>query len=129
MGIFDIDKKHPLEHLYDECKEVCNFIIPMNLMHYNAEPTYLRTDIIEMLKERNLYSPQYPYNENGGQKICDVMVARNGYQHGIPDYHVWFYYNHSVHIDQYGTNHVRSFLVDFIVGISGVKKESANESI
>lgn len=54
MGLFDQNIHHPIETLYDQCKEIVEWIVPMNMIHYNGSCKLMKNDITSMLKERNL---------------------------------------------------------------------------
>lgn len=121
MSIFDKDISIPVEHLYDECKDVCSIIIPGNMAHYRGDKRLMKKDIIEELRRRHLFQEQYPYEHNGLNKICRVEVQVWEYVRLIPRYRVWLYYNSSEYTSVTGyKNFKTAYLTDFIVGINGV---------
>ena len=129
MGLFDQNIHHPIEELYDQCKEVVEWIVPMNMMHYNGNCAQMEHDIITMLKERGLWAG----GRNGMaykddiNKINQVCISMGGYARRIPTYIVYFYYVKEIHNElwlegkavQYG-----AYLTQFTVGISGIINES-----
>lgn len=127
MSIFDKDIQHPIEHLYDECKDVCENIVPSNIipgntMHYNGICKTMQRDIILELMQRDLFVEQFVYKPDGLNKICRVEVQLGGYIRLIPHYRVWFYYNSKDVLGSYGYHHFQqSYLTDFIVGVNGVE--------
>ena len=121
MSLFDQNIHHPLETLYDECKDVCRIIIPGNMMHYRGDKNFMLEDIIKELKHRNLFQEPFPYSHDALNKISKVEVQKWGYCRLIPQYRVWFYYNSSEFTDLSGYKYLeQSYLTDFIVGINGV---------
>ena len=124
MSIFDKDIRLPIDHLYDECKDVCKFIVPTNMMHYRADKSFMKADVVRELKYRGLYGKQYPFNKDNLNKICRVECSIDRYTRLIPRYRVWFYYNSSYEASNFGDLHMmQSYLCDFVVGINGIIDE------
>lgn len=122
MSIFDKDIKIPVDHLYDECKDVCGYIVPMNMMHYNAGEEDMKKDIIKELKYRGLFHELYPYEHEALYKICDVEVSKLDYVRLIPRYRVWFHYiSKEMETPSGDMILMSSYLTDFIVSINGVE--------
>ena len=124
MSIFDKDIRHPIEQLYDECKDVCKFIIPSNMAHYRADKISIMDDVVRELNYRGLYGKQYPFNKDNLNKICRVECSIDEYTRLIPRYRVWFYYNSSYKQSSFGDfRMLQSYLCDFVVGINGIIEE------
>ena len=133
MSIFDKNIHHPVETLYDQCKEIVEWIVPMNMMHYNGSCEQMEQDIITMLKERGLWvggrnGMAYKDDIN---KINQVGVSMGGYTgRGIPTYIVYFYYVTEIRSSlwlggsaiQYG-----AYLTKFTVGINGIINEPVQQ--
>ena len=132
MGLFDQNIHHPIEELYDQCKEVVEWIVPMNMMHYNGGCDTMKHDIEQMLRERNLFAPKYiPFNaERDVNKISEVGVSYGECIRGIPTYKVLFYYIKKIDSDLwYGGSAIQygAYLTQFTVGISGIINESVQQ--
>ena len=122
MSIFDKDIKLPIDHLYDECKEICNFIVPGNMTHYRGDKKFMQDDIISELKRRGLFHEQYPYDHNALYKICNVRVQVWDYVRLIPRYRIWFDYNSEENQSSLGNMVlISAYFTDFVVGINGVE--------
>ena len=119
MSIFDKNIHHPLEELYDACKDVASHVIPMNLMHYNAGCGAMRADIIRELKEIGLFQPMTP------NKIAEVIVEQSEYIRRIPTFKIQFIYTEEVEMfDGLPLYSKVSTLCEFTVGINGIIYES-----
>ena len=126
MGLFDSNTQHPIETLYDQCKEIVNYIVPMNLMHYNGSCNDMERDIITMLKERNLFIKTNSDFDNEISKISGVDVRPNGYINRIPTYIVSFYYVKYHHSNLWINGKAvefGAFFTQFTVGINGIIHE------
>lgn len=128
MSIFDKDIQLPIEHLYDECKDVCKYIVPRNITHYRGDKRLIKEDIIKELRYRNLFVDQFSSPDGLNNKICRVEVQLWDYIRLIPHYRVWFYYN-SIKNNEIGQIHrfEQSYLTDFIVSIDGVEDKNQHK--
>ena len=129
MSIFSADIQHPIDPLYDQCKDVVERIIPMNMMHYNADCKTMERDIISMLKEKGLWvgDSNHKVCEDDIFKINKVCVSMGGYARRIPFYLVYLYYVKEIHNEpefEGITVQYTAFLTQFNVGINGIINES-----
>jgi len=128
MSIFDKNTQHPIETLYDQCKDIVQYIIPMNMMHYNGDCETMKHDIEQMLRERDLLAGKYTsFGEKGDiNKISNVFVEYGEYVRRIPTYKVKLFY-----VKKFEDNFlfggptivITEFLAQFTVGISGIINE------
>lgn len=119
MSVFDTNSLHPIEELYDQCKEIVEEIVPGHIMHYNANIDTLQRVVIVALKERGIWAyPTFNVHENINN-ISRVEVCKGGYQYRIPTFIVYFYYVKEI---QNNVN-AQAYLTHFTVGINGIINE------
>ena len=132
MSIFNENIHHPVEELYDQCKDVVGWIVPMNMMHYNGDCETMKHDIVRMLRERNLLVNNYnsalqTVDSVNINKVSKVIVEYGEYVRRIPTYKVRLFYVKEIHSDLwFGGRAIEytAFLTQFNVGISGIINES-----
>ncbi len=116
MSIFDTDIRHPLEQLFDEVKEIVEYVVPGEIIHYNTEPVHIIREISRMLDYKKLfYSSTMPY-EDQKYTIYSVSAKIEGYKRGIPFYKVTFYLPELTDHEFVNKKH----FIDLYVGISGI---------
>jgi hypothetical protein len=116
MSIFDTDIRHPLEQLFNEVKEIVEYVIPDEMMHYNTDPGHIIYEISQMLDYKKLfYSHTIPYKDQK-YTICGVSAKIEGHKRGIPFYKVTFYIPELTDDGFINNKH----FVDLYVGISGI---------
>ena len=121
MGIFDTDKQHPLEHLYDECKEICSIVIPRSIRNHDPNPLNIQRQIIGELERRNLWlSPYQQTIKADSQKICDVMVMHGGHRHSSPSFKVCFYHNTGEQMDEWHAKFMNTLLIKLRVCVDSI---------
>lgn len=126
MSIFDPNIHLPIEELYEQCKEIVEWIIPMNMMHYNGSCETMRHDIERMLLERGLITNAFWIGRGDVNKISKVVVEYGEYIRRIPTYKVKFYYVKEFTSDLWHNEPViesTSYFTQFTVGINGIINE------
>ena len=124
MSIFDQNTIHPLEELYDKCKQVVNWVVPAELMHYNSEPHDISWEIRRELINSGLFdNEKLPINDRI-YRIGAVNVKRAKSVRSLPTYMVEFEYIKGVEDLGWCTRMDYEHLITFWVGISGVINEN-----
>jgi hypothetical protein len=122
MSLFCDNIKHPLDELYDQCKEIVGRVIPREMIRYNADEQlmyyYIRQELV--CKRLLFYDYSYDYSsdpKNNDEKIYRFEVFQTSHNHKTL-YTVYFYYakpSGDMHVHQ-------EYLCEFNVGINGIIK-------
>jgi len=123
MSLFDRNIIHPLESLYDQCKQVVNWVVPAKLMHYNSEPhdiSWISWEIRWELINSGLFdNEKLPMNDRI-YRIGSVNVKRAKSVRSLPTYMVEFEYIKGVEDLGWCKRMDYEHLTTFHVGINGI---------
>ena len=127
MSIFDTHTRHPLENILEEVEDVCNFVVPMMLTHYNANQDDILHEIDVELRNRGLWGDRHlSYGDRLG-KIGRFTVKKVGFIRRIPVYKIEFFYiekcDNNTYANYDGNDVWFPLLGEFIVGINGITHE------